>query len=252
MMRKHLGKARYAAVVGLVALATVLFFQAHNAQQARARSMLVPLAEGALGVGLIRAGLDPDALAASGVSPAQTPSIVQAVSDYLALNHLLLGAADANWADLQRQCSQLERTTQSGLASEEQVAAYPSLKAQRDLAAANRQGIVDAVFAVGSVDLSQTQRAMLTAIRANRSWDLPIEFLVMVQSEADRVQLRECLANERISTESGEPADPEAQAFLAQCRGDLAVATATINFQTNLASVSAAWNEGVSAEGVTP
>lgn len=92
---------------------------------------------------------------------------------------------------------------------------------------------------------SASQQATLSTIRANRHWGQPLEFLTITLTEPQRVELRECLANERISAENGEEPDQDAQAILAAYRANPAVSLADANLQANLSAVSNAWNQAV-------
>ncbi len=247
-MRKHLGKARYASILLLAVVAAILLFRLSfvNNGPRRAAAMFPAPTASDLAIGLIRAGLDPEALAAAALSSQQVNAAMTRVSQYLVDHQAELELADAARAQARIQCDGLRRVIQSGTATQEQVDAFPAAQASLAQAESQLNGLVNGVFDAATGGLPQAQRTTLATIRANRAWDLPVEFLVADGPEAQWVQLRDALANERISQDLDESPDPEAQAWLAQCRGNPLVASAEANLDANLASVTAAWNQAAS------
>ena len=246
-MRKHLGKARYPAIILLAVALVVLFVQIRSAERAAARASLMALAPTAteLSAALYRAGLDPEALTAAGVSPNATTTLVGDVFDQMLFNPGTLDLADSGFVGLKKQCDQLKRVIQSGQASAAQINAYSLARPALAQAKAQRQSVLSGLLEAGKADLSTSQQNALVAIHGNRSWDLPIEFLLVDRSEADWVVLRDCLANERIAAKIQEDADPDAQAVLAQARSHPAVAAAKANLDVNLAVVRGAWEQAL-------
>ncbi len=86
------------------------------------------------------------------------------------------------------------------------------------------------------------QRETLTAIRANAHWKLPTEFLVVERTEAEWVELRAALANERIAARNEEAPNEQRQALLGTARANPAVAAAKTALDANLATVKQSWN----------
>ena len=73
-----------------------------------------------------------------------------------------------------------------------------------------------------------------------------LEFLVVDRSEAEWIQLREGLANERVAAKLGQAPDPIARAALAEFRSHPLVAAARANLDANLAVVTTAWEQAAS------
>ena len=246
-MRRHLGKARYPAIVLLAVVVVALFIRVQWIEKSKARAammVLLPTA-GELASALIRTGLNADALAAAGISPSSVNTVVIDVLDHLGVNQMAIELADAAHADAKLQANQLKRVIQSGQATSDQITAYPVATVQLSQCKMQCQALLDDVVNTAISSLTNSQKSTLAAIRANRQWDLPSEFLVVDREEADWVHLRDCLANERIAEQLEEDPDPDAQAALAEYRSDPAVATATTNLDINLSVVTAVWDQAV-------
>jgi hypothetical protein len=253
-MRKHLGKARYGAIAVLVAAAVFLFLQMKtiNDNRARANMMLLLPTPQELAVALHRAGLGPEVLAAAGLGPGNIESVVGEAFQDIAEQPGALDLGDAALGDARRQCSELERIIQSGQATDEQIAAHPAAAAELAQAEAQCEGVLAGLFDAGTAGLSNAQRQKLSAIRANRRWDLPTEFLVVDRSEAQWVLLRDCLANERIAVQLGEDPDPQAQQILAEGRSHPLVAAAKANLDANLDVVTSVWEQAIGQDDAPP
>jgi hypothetical protein len=195
-----------------------------------------------LPVVLIRAGLDPKALAAAGVSSGSIASLVQAANTTAGEQASALAAADATYASNRASGDRLQRLIQSGRGSGEDVQSYQAAVSARDTASTQRDTAIAAVITGATAGLTSGQRATLATIRANRSWNLPLEFLVVNREQSEWVALRDALANERIAGKLGEEPDAAAQTQLATWRANGSVAAARTALDTNLASVTTAWN----------
>jgi hypothetical protein len=195
-----------------------------------------------LGVVMHRTGLTPEALAAAGLGEAGTMSVGGAaqlanaglVSSLRDLDHTVGQARNARDA--------AERKIQSGKASPEEIAAFPGLEQAFATASAARDTAVNGLFAAATEGLNSTQRATLTAIRANAHWKLPTEFLVVERTEAEWVELRAALANERIAARNEEAPNQQCQALLGTARANPAVAAAKTALDANLATVKQSWD----------
>lgn len=246
-MRRHLGKARYPAIALIAVVAVALFVRIQLIEKTKATASMLPLMPTAseLAVALIRAGLDAETLAAAGVSPNSVGTVVGDVTDHLMTNQTLIELADAAHAQAKQQANQLKRVIQSGRATSEQIDAYPGATLQMSQDRAQCQALVDAVLNAATANVSQAQRDTLGAIQENRNWDLPLEFLVVDRTEPQWVELRDCLANERIAAKLGEAPDAGPQATLAQLRSDPLVAAAKANLDANSAIIDNAWQAAV-------
>ena len=242
-MKKHLGKARYPLILLLAVAVVAVFVRIQYVRNGEAKaSMFYPEPTAAqLASALIRAGLDAESLTAAGVLPNAVATVVGDVADYMTEHPAALELADADYASARQERDQLKRTIQSGRATQEQVNAYPTAATGFAAAQAQRQDALDDISDAGTVSLSNSQRSALSAIRGNAGWDLPLEFLAVDRTEPQWVQLRDCLANERIAGRLDEDPDADAQTALTQLRSNQQVATARANLDANLAVVELAW-----------
>ncbi len=156
-----------------------------------------------------------------------------------------LGLADAAYSAARQDRDRLKRLIQSGQGTSEDVDAYAAAKIALALAESQRETVLGAILAAATSGLSASETNNQAALRSTSNWNLPTEFLVVDHSEAEWVQLREALANERIAAKLGEDPDPDAQALLATFRSDPLVAVAAANLDTNLPAVEAAWDTAV-------
>lgn len=246
-MARALGKARYPLIVILVIATVTLFIWTASTQRARARAVSALLAPTAaeLEVALLRAGLGPEALTAAGLSGGNATTVVGDLRTYMTDNAGVLDSADASYASAKQSVDQLKQLIQGGQATNDDLTAYTT--ANSDLASARpqRSAVLDDFFTAGADSLSPAQKDTLTAIRGNSDWDRPTEFLLLSHTDADWVELRECLANERIAADQGEDSDPDAQTTLDQYRSAAPVAVAKANLDANLGVVTAAWEQEI-------
>lgn len=192
-------------------------------------------------VTLHRLGLDPEALAAAGLSPSAASQVVSTIEAELLLNPNALPAADAAFAETRTNCDALERLIRSGRGTDGDVQTYQAAAQDLNADTGQREMVLGELFALAVTDLTPTQAATLATIRENRHWKRSMEYLVVNRTEPEWVALRDALANERISAEFGTDADPEAQTLLQQARGHAGVIAASANLELNLEAVRAAW-----------
>ncbi len=193
-------------------------------------------------VKLIRAGLDARALCVAGVASNAILATLQAAADAINNAPSALDDADASFASACNSADALARKIRSGAASAEEIQSYPGAQSALQSAQASQQSVLDGYFNAGIANLSNAQRVALGNIRANKSWELPTEYLVVTRSEVDWVALRDALANERIAAQLPGTLSQTAQSLLSTVRADGAVATALSAVQNSLTSVTEAWN----------
>ncbi len=246
-MARALGKARYPLILILVIATVTLFIWTATTQRARARAVSALLAPTAaeLEVALLRADLGPEALTAAGLSGSNATTAVGDLRRYMTDNPGVLDSADGSYASAKQSDDQLKRLIQSGQATNDDLTAYTTAKSDLASAQTQRSGVLDDFFTAGADSLSQAQKDTLTAIRGNSDWDRPTEFLVLSHTDADWVELRDCLANERIAADQGEDPDAGAQTILTGYRDDSAVSTAKANLDANLAVLTSAWEQEI-------
>jgi hypothetical protein len=195
---------------------------------------------------LIRAGLDPKALAASGIVAGGVIPLLQAAADQMNANPTALPQADTARAAARVLSDQLLRKIQSGLASQEEVAGYQTALADFNAATTQRQTALDAIYNAATANLAEGTKTTLGRIRSNRAqdWsrDYPTEFLVISRQEAEWVTLRDCLANEHIAVKHPDLLSEDDRAKLTAWRADPAVSAAKSALDQNLTAVTNAWN----------
>jgi hypothetical protein len=197
-------------------------------------------------VSLIRAGLDPKALAASSVPSGSVNAVLQAAADTINANLSALPNADTALASARMDSDRLRARIQSGLAAPEDVTAYQTAMSNLATATTQRQTALDQIFNSATANISAQQRTTLAQIRANRAQDMskdsPTEFLVVDRQQVEWVALRDALANEHIAIKLPDTLDQTAQANLATWRANGSVAAAKNSLDTTLAAVTTAWN----------
>jgi hypothetical protein len=191
---------------------------------------------------VIRAGLGADALAAVGVSAENVAAIVAACESAHAQSPSQLADADGSLATARAQIGALQRVVRSGRGSEADVQSLQTLVAQEQQAETDRAAALDALFTGATSGLTQAQRATLQAIRRNRHWRFPVQYLMVERSEADWVRLRDALGEEHGAAPMGDSPNAAASTFLNAVRADATVAAATANLEAHRAGVEAAWN----------
>jgi len=190
---------------------------------------------------LMRIGIPADTLACAGVLAAQVPGMVAATQGQYSVPQL--ASLDQAFVDAKGARDRLVRKVRSGLASPEELASRTVVEATFANAEAARKNYLDLLLnsALGAV--SAEQAAGVRRINANRSWGLPVEFLVRNRTEPDWVELRSALATERIAAQDDEETcPPSTQAFLAQVRSEPEIASAKVNLDANIAAIQTAWN----------
>jgi hypothetical protein len=195
---------------------------------------------------LIRASLDPAALAAAGVLSAGVSPVLQLAADTINANPNALPDADAAYATARESVDRLQALIQSGLSSEQDRTAYQTAVTSLATATSQRQTALDQIFTAAIANLSAGQRTVLVQTRANRavefSRDFPTEFLTVDRNQETWVSVRECLANEHIAVKHPETLDQGEQSQLATWRANQTVSTAKNALEANLATVTTAWN----------
>jgi hypothetical protein len=245
---------RFMMIVALCAAAmTVTLLLFVNIKRAEARSsiaphLLSPPTAGEVAVALHRLSLDAPALAASGLTAQDASTLIQNTWNEMAATPETLRLAHEMYAAARAEVEQLEEIVRAGVATSEQVNQLPVAQASLVEAQEGLQSVLDGLFATATSNLTAQQVSVLSTIRSNRLWDQPIEYLTVNGVEPERVDLREALANERISIEQGVEPDPANQLLLAQWRSLPAVASAQANLQTNLDLIEGVWDQAVIAE----
>ena len=194
---------------------------------------------------MLLAGFDVKALTAVGVSANLLPSFIAAFRDTYASQAATLDQADAAFSTARVTSDALRRTIESGKGTQEDVTAYQVQVHVMDTVKAARDAALAAARAPAEALLSQTQRGQLARIRTNRTWELPMEFLLVDRTEVQWVALRGALANEKIAPRYGEETAPAHASVLSSARSNSDVALAKSRLDTNLAAMQSAINAAI-------
>jgi hypothetical protein len=191
---------------------------------------------------LIRSGLDPKALAAAGVSSGSISSVLAAAASQINSAPTALSSADDALAAARTQVDQLTTKIQSGHGTQDDITALATANSGLATATSQRQATLDAIFSAATANLTNAQQTALATIRANRSWDLPLEFLTVNREQSEWVAVRDALANERVAVSLPDSLNQTAQSNLATWRADPSVSAAKSSLDSNLSGVTTSWN----------
>lgn len=189
---------------------------------------------------LRKASLDPESLAAAGLSPQQASMVASDAAAYVNANVSTLRAIEATLGEDKAEVDRLQRVVQSGQGGPEDIQALSAAATRLAGSTAQRQAALDDLFAAGLARASEGQRAKVASIRSHRGWDLPTQYLVHESSDADFARLRGALADDRISTGLGNSPNPGAHQLLLTWNGQTDVAAAAEGM-ANLPDVNSAW-----------
>lgn len=197
------------------------------------------------GDSLMRAGLDPDALAAAGVTSGEIETIVADAESYIDENSTELSDADAEYVSLRSQVDALRRKVRSGQASSEEIASLATKQGELASAESGREAAIEAIFDAATESLSAAEKTALSNIQANRAWATAIEFLVINRTDQQWLDLTEALTNEAVANEEGTSVEPACASLLLTERAKSEVSSAKTSFDANASAVATAWNTAV-------
>ncbi|MBI3820549.1 MAG: hypothetical protein HY286_17800 [Planctomycetes bacterium] len=227
------------------ALAGSLYFLFGHATYAGARVEGNAPDAATLTSALYRAGLDPTSLAAAGVNGSGATTIVNNVKQYLTDHPNDLSTADTNYCSAKASADALRRIVQSGTATSDQLTQYQSAASTLDAATTARATALASIVTAGVANANNDQKAALQNIAANQSWGVSIEYKATTATEAQWVALRDALAVKRINTKYGVSVPDGVTTLIATWDAKTDVAAAKTAFDSNLSSVTSAWNTGV-------
>ena len=195
---------------------------------------------------MMRAGLDAEALAASGVVASEIAGIVEDVQDHLDASASALSTADLNYLSAKSEVGRLTRIVRSGKASAQDIADLATEKQNEANAISARNSALDAIFDAGCNSLSADETTALSTIKGNRHWGTDIEFMIKNRTDQEWLALIEALTDERVSLEEEIAANVTCAALLLSERSDTSVSAAKVSCDTNASAVQASWTSAVS------
>lgn len=185
-----------------------------------------------------RAGLVADYLAASGVVSGDIAAVVDDATTYMNTNHGSLLTADADVSDARSRVGRYTRLIQSGTRDQATSDALATAGTDLATAEASQQSLLGGLFTAAAASLTQGEKDILTILRAQSTWTMPVQYLCVSRSDADLLKLRNAVAHKRIAEASGEDMDSAVETLLTTTDGETEVATAKTALDTHLASVS--------------
>lgn len=197
-----------------------------------------------LALAMTRSGLDPTTLSAAGVSAQGVPAVVTAARESLDEGIEQYRANRIERDRAKREVDRLERLRETGQASGEEMAALVAARSELHQAEAMlkslEDGLVSAAFPQGGSAL-----AVIETIKTQAGqWELPTQYLVLAQSEEDRIRLRNALAHVRIAEQLGQPISVSARTLISECNADPGVVAAAQGLG-NVRFVEDAWKTAV-------
>lgn len=193
---------------------------------------------------LVRAGLGPDSLAATGVDGPKAAEVVAAVRDVLAEQGAALKTADENHRASSVLRQQIIAKVQAGTSTEQDRSALASTDASLASAGQTRTSVLNAAIAAANAVLSAEQVQALAAIRTLPA-DLPLKYRVASMDSRQADMLRAALGEARSANAIGEEPSSAAASLITQYNNDTAVANANTNLINNSNAVKAAWDQAV-------
>jgi len=194
-----------------------------------------------LEVPILRAGISPDFLAASGASSGAVNSVINAVAEEFG-DLSALEAADSAFTSARQAHADQERLVKSGLGDEEDATALAAAETTMNSAKSALDTLLAGARAAGVAELTAPQQSTYTSLCANRDRRMPTEFLVLDLESADWIKLRDALNDEKAAPKLGLDPNAELQSFLAAKRADSAVAAAKTSLDANLTAIQTAWD----------
>ncbi len=203
---------------------------------------LTPPSTGEIRLTLHRAGLDAEALAACGLSANDATAVVTAGRSQIASSIETLRSTDADLCSAAATRDRLLHRCITAEATPEERSTLASAESAVTYAQTAFQTAIDAVFTAATGDLSSDTKTLLQTLLANRPRPLPTRYLTAARNDGDWSTLNKAVANKKVTTRTGEQADPTLASALESFDTSSAVSTANSNLQSNLSSVTAAWN----------
>lgn len=189
---------------------------------------------------LYRAGLDPESLAAAGVTAERVPALISHVRDNADEWVASLSAADQSFQTGSDARAQLSSMLTSGQGTPENRTALASAEAELQRATQARNTTLQDVFMAATRDLPSGGRAMLLTLASCR-FDYPVHFRAVERADPASLTLRDALAVQRISQANGDSIPENAAQVIRAEESNSAVATARINVNANGTAVQLAW-----------
>ena len=242
---KKLGAAvplTLAVVLAAGGLITLSVSTLRDAPNAPAQSIIPTSSEINL---LIRsAGVNPESLAAAGVSANTIAAIISGASGYIVPNFNAIKANHDTLGRERKTRDTLQRLVSASRATSQQRTDLATAITNVAAAQATRNAYLAAIRQEIDTNLTPAQIIALNTIIKNTKWTHPIQYKAANRSEQDWIDLRDCLANIRIANKQGQQPDPAATTFVAAADANAAVSAANSSLN-NLPFIQTQWNNAL-------
>jgi hypothetical protein len=199
---------------------------------------------------LVRAGLDPKALAAAGFTDTQVTQLVTNTVDFLAGNVIAMEETDHAIRTAKESIARLEKTIMGGMArtgdTQALTSARTTLQSQEQLLDEHLAGLRAA--GIGQLPVNNAA-ASLGALLRNRSKAASLEFAAEDRTQAEWIALRDALSARRVNQQMGRDVPGSVTAIIARASTPAVSTAATRLNQVNVGRVTAAWDRAINALG---
>jgi hypothetical protein len=225
--------ALVAVVVGGLVWAAIVGVP-HSASVLKKKKLTDPPAA-SLYLGVL--GLQPDALAAAGVTAVQAGALKTYLQAYLNEHGGELNGLIDTWGYANRAADTATRNVRAGKGD---VETLTTRQGELATALANKQAGIDAAFAAATADLADGVKAALLKIKANRPRNVPAQYLVVDRTSSQWRQLRDALSQKKQRDANSVALDADAATIISDADSNGAVITAAGLLESNLAAIKAA------------
>lgn len=194
-----------------------------------------------LGQLMTRLDLIPENLAAAGCNSSDASTVAADLGEHLLSDPTALDLADETCFDAVSALVEVRTAIRAGEATQAQLDALPGLELAHQAALIARDLLLAAAWSAATASLTETESAALVLIRSNSGWNVDTHFLVIDQTQAQWLELRMALDEQRVALKFGDPVSAESLTIIANALSNEDVARAKVDLESNLASVKAAW-----------
>lgn len=234
-----------ALIIAAAAALMLVGVQGMNAYRAAHAAVDTGPSPGQVAVALRQVGLDPDALAAAGLTAQQTTALVAAARAHLDEHYTTLRQAQLDHAQARNEHDRLKRLVRAGRATTQQKEQLDQAAAGLAQAAAQLEQARQALAQAATAHLGSAPNDTLATIHAHNRWSHPVQYRAAERTEPDWVALRDALAHARIADKRQRDPEPEVLQIIAQADANPDVAAARANLENNLTTVTNAWNTAI-------
>lgn len=232
--------ALFAPILAVLAAGPVIVWATEPAKASAATAF-----ESEASMTLRRLELGASTLSAAGATTTETTQVVSDMDDWLGNNEGEIASASATLNSATQAWTAMRSKIQSGQATSEEIESLPSLESAKNAAQSALSSLHDEAFDAAVDGLSEAKQSLAANVRANSAWKFKPYFLVVNRTEANWIALRDALDEQRIATKYGESTSSAALAIISAALADQDVASAKVNYDSNLSSIETAWNSAV-------